>query len=497
MTVPGAAPHPPIRDVVLVTMNARHTHASAALRYLKANLGPHEERCAIVESTIDARPVELVERVLRLAPKIVGVSIYVWNVAPLTDFVRALKRVAPDVIVVVGGPEVSHEVDAQEVTARADYVVTDEGDLAFRDLVDGLMRGRRPLLKVIAGGDPDLREVAFPYRLYGHDDLAHRTVYVEASRGCPFKCEFCLSSLDDKARPFPQDAFLAEMDGLLARGLRRFKFVDRTFNLRLEDSLRILDFFLARMRDGLFLHFEMIPDRLPDALKERLTKFPPGAVQLEVGIQTFDDDVAARISRRQDAARIEENLRFLKRATGCHVHADLIVGLPGEDLATFARGIDRLHALGPDEIQVGILKRLRGAPIARHDAAHGMVWSDAPPYEVLATAALPFFDVMRLKRFARAWDLVANSGVFPATTKLVVADGAFAGGVALADFLSARVGPLTGIARHRLALLLRAFLVEERDVAADVVDAALTADLGRDRVPRDLLPKRQARHRAV
>src|SRR5207247_3930379 len=187
--------------------------------------------------------------------------------------------------------------------------------------------------------------------------------------------EFCLSSLDVPVRNVPLDAFLAAMQRLLDRGLRQFKFVDRTFNLNLNFSRSILQFFLDRYEPGLFLHFEMIPDRLPEALRETIARFPAGALQFEVGVQTFNDDVAARISRKQDNAKLADNLRYLREHTGVHVHADLIVGLPGEDVESFARGFDRLVALKPQEIQVGMLKRLRGTPIVRHDVEWGMVYS--------------------------------------------------------------------------------------------------------------------------
>jgi radical SAM superfamily enzyme YgiQ (UPF0313 family) len=216
--------------------------------------------------------------------------------------------------------------------------------------------------------------LALPYDLYTDADIAHRVIYVEASRGCPYECEFCLSSLDVPVRNAPLEPFLTAMQHLLDRGVCQFKFVDRTFNLNLKISSAILRFFLERYRPGLFVHFEMIPDRLPQALRELIREFPPGVLQFEVGIQTFNEQVAKLISRRQDNARAEENLRWLREETGVHVHADLIVGLPGEDMASFAAGFDRLVALGPQEIQVGLLKRLRGTPIVRHDRDWGMVY---------------------------------------------------------------------------------------------------------------------------
>src|SRR5205085_1814280 len=234
-----------------------------------------------------------------------------------------------------------------------------------------------------------------------------------------FKCEFCLSSLDVPVRNVPLDAFLAAMGRLLDRGVRQFKFVDRTFNLNLNVSRSILQFFLDGYRPGLFLHFEMIPDRLPEPLRDLIRQFPPGALQFEVGVQTFNEEVAARISRRQDNAKLADNLRFLRAETGVHVHADLIVGLPGEGVESFAAGFDRLVALRPQEIQVGILKRLRGTPIVRHDVEWEMVYSPHPPYEILQTKLIDFATMQRLRRFSGYWDLIANSGNFVETTPLI------------------------------------------------------------------------------
>ncbi|HEY4222510.1 MAG TPA: DUF4080 domain-containing protein, partial [Myxococcota bacterium] len=429
-------------DIVLATLNARWSHASFGLRSLRANLREYFDRSVILERTIEHRAVDVVESILAHQPRIVGLGVYVWNASHMLDIVRALKRVAPDVIVVVGGPEVSHETDTQEICARADYVVTGEGERAFASLCARLLDGdgarqthdagtARPLrilagdaaaTKILRGGAPELSSLVPPgavFDLYDEVDLKDRVVYLEASRGCPFTCSFCLSALDDGVRAYPLDDFLAALGRLYERGLRRFKFVDRTFNLKIDDASRILDFFLAR--PDTFAHFEMIPDRLPLELRERLARFADGAVQLEVGIQTFDDDTCKRIARKQNLARLEDNLRYLA-TTGAHVHADLIAGLPGEDLESFGRGFDRLKALGTSEIQLGILKRLRGAPLARDADAHpewGLVFDDAPPYSILRTAALSFVDVQRLSRFARALDLVHNSGRLRAAAALV------------------------------------------------------------------------------
>ena len=195
--------------------------------------------------------------------------------------------------------------------------------------------------------------------------------------------------------------------------------MDRTFNLNLRVSRAILDFFLQRYQPGMFLHFELIPDRLPDSLKELIVQFPPGALQFEVGIQTFNDDVSNLISRHQDNSLVEQNLSWLRDHTSVHVHADLIVGLPGESLDSFAAGFNRLVRLAPHEIQVGILKRLRGTPIVRHDAEWQMVYSPHPPYEVLQTKLLDFTTIQELRRFAKYWDTIANSGNFVETVPML------------------------------------------------------------------------------
>jgi radical SAM superfamily enzyme YgiQ (UPF0313 family) len=249
--------------------------------------------------------------------------------------------------------------------------------------------------------------------------VAHRIIYVEASRGCPFTCEFCLSSLDIPVRQTPLLSFLGEMQQLLDRGVRQFKFVDRTFNLNIATSRAILEFFLERHRPGNFYHFEMIPDRLPDALREIIARFPPWRAAIRGRNQTFNPDVAGRIQRRQNYERLEDNLRFLREQTGVHIHADLIAGLPGESVESFASGFDRLAALRPQEIQVGILKRLRGTPIVRHDAEWQMVYNPHPPYEILQTRTIDFTAMQKLRRFARYWDLVGNSGNFVETTPLI------------------------------------------------------------------------------
>jgi radical SAM superfamily enzyme YgiQ (UPF0313 family) len=485
-------------DIILTTLNAKYAHCAFGLRCLMANLGELQARARILEFDINQRPIDIVETILRHQPRIVGIGVYIWNATSSLQLVADLKRLRPELTVIIGGPEVSYECDQQEIVTLADYVITGEGDLAFADTCGQILSQNRLRSKIIPAPLPDFDRLTLPYDLYTDTDIAHRVIYVEASRGCPFECEFCLSSLDIPVRHAPLDAFLAAMQRLLDRGVRQFKFVDRTFNLNLKTSSDILRFFLERHRPGLFVHFEMIPDRLPDALRTPIMQFPRGALQFEVGIQTFNEGVAKLISRRQDNAKVEENLRWLREETGVHVHADLIVGLPGEDVDSFAAGFDRLVMLGPQEIQVGLLKRLRGTPIVRHDREWGMVYSPHPPYEILQTKLIDFFMMQRLRRFSRCWDLVANSGNFVATAPLFWGDGSpFQGFMRFADWLYAQTKQTHSIALSRLRELVGQYLTEEAGLTGAEVRHALQGDAERARgVSAPGAPPRQARHLA-
>ena len=507
-------------EILLATANARYSHAAFGLRYLLANLGSLAERAALVEFEISKSPHEIVEAIVARNPKIVGLGVYIWNVRLLTEVVALLKRVRPSLLVVLGGPEVSHEPDVQEIVRLADFTIQGEGDLEFPKLCAGLLEGRRPLMKLINAPPPHFTELQLPYALYTDEDIAHRVLYVEASRGCPFTCEFCLSSLEIPVRAAPLAAFLAEMDQLLLRGARQFKFVDRTFNLNTRVGASILRFFLERLTPNLFLHFELIPDRLPDELRALIQQFPMGSLQFEVGIQSFNPEVQGLISRRQDNAKTVENLRWLRENTSVHIHADLIIGLPGETVESLGEGFDKLRGLGPQEIQVGVLKRLRGTPIIRHDTDWQMIYSPQSPYEILSNRLIDFPAMCRLKRFARYWDLLGNSGRLVRSLPVLLAHGSpFWRFLDLSDWLWRTTGQTHAIALTRLFELV--FQYARESIADSAMLRSLALALcddyrqdGRTDVPPYLagfdipaLPKpegyrgqgtiRQARHRVV
>ncbi len=303
-------------QILLTTLNSRYMHTAFALRYLYANLAELNSQADIREFTIHERPIDIAEKILAMDPEIIGFSVYIWNVDQTGAVVELLKAIKPEIIIVVGGPEVSFNNDLPALGASVDYVITGPGEKSFCRLCRQLLSKKTLLNRVIAGETAALDALELPYQYYNDEDIRNRLIYVEASRGCPFKCEFCLSALDKTAKPFALDRFLAEMDLLLQRGARNFKFIDRTFNLKASSSVAILEFFLERMSDDLYLHFEVIPDQLPDPLKNALVKFPENSLQFEIGVQTFDENIQTLISRKQDNAKTRENLNWLRQNTG-------------------------------------------------------------------------------------------------------------------------------------------------------------------------------------
>lgn len=448
---------------MLATLNARYIHSAFGLRYLQANLGEMQGQSVIEEFTLESRPEDVVEMVLRHRPRIVGFGVYIWNVVQTEQVVVLLKAVAPEIQVVLGGPEVSHELEQQTIVQHADYVITGWGDTSFATLCRALLNNEPALDKVIAGRQPKLNEITMPYHLYTQDDIKNRLLYVEASRGCPFKCEFCLSALDKTAWPFDLAQFLEEMDNLYQRGARHFKFVDRTFNLKIKNSVRILEFFLERMSDDLFVHFEVIPDHLPDALKTMIAKFPKGCLQFEIGIQTFNPEVQQRISRRQNNQQAQQNLCWIREHSNAHIHADLIFGLPGDTIGSFGESFDQLYALRPHEIQVGILKRLKGSPIIRHTQEHRLVFNPNPPFSIVSSDTVTYAAVQDMNRFARYWDLIGNSGRFKHCLPALLEQTPFANFQILSRAIFERTAQT-----HKISLLRLYDLVF--DIAVDILE---------------------------
>ena len=501
---------PATSDILLVAANARYSHCAYAARSLMANLGEFGASARILETDLDITPLQLASQIVEAHPRIVGFSVYLWNVRLIEATARILRAVAPHLRLIAGGPELT--VDYPQASLF-DAVIVGEGETAFRTFCENHLSPTsvlrppspglcpptsvlrlptsdlrpptsdlRPPTSVLCASPEDPAQLVLPYPLYTDADLAQRTVYVESSRGCPCSCTYCTSA-NTGLRLIPLEKLTPAFDTLWQRGLRRFKFLDRSFNAPAAHAAALLDYFLRRATPDMQLHFEINADHLHASVASLIAAFPKGALHLEAGLQTLNPRVAEGVGRSRDTAATLANLRFLTRQTGATVHADLIFGLPGEDEASFARGFNTLiEECSPPEVQVNLLKGLPGTRLVRDAARLGLVFNTEPPYELLHSDAMDFATLMRLQRFARCWELVHNRGRFPYTVQaLHAASGAdFYGAYqTLAARIHAGEGKLFAIALPRLSRHLHAHLVEVCGMTTAEADRLLAADLSK------------------
>ncbi|WP_455757306.1 DUF4080 domain-containing protein [Sulfurimonas sp.] len=459
--------------IILTTLNSRYTHSSIGLRYIYANLKELQDSADILEFSINDALQTVAEKILIHMPDVIGIGTYIWNVSEVAELIHIIKKISPKTIIILGGPEVSYTPFRVNLD-DADFIIQGEGEISFYQLCKNLSNQNS---KIIKPNTPNLKELKLPYEFYTDDDIKNRYIYVEISRGCPFECEFCLSSMDEKVRAFDLDNILTEFDKLWDRGARAFKFVDRTFNINIKSANRILDFFLKK-EPPYFVHFEVIPDHFPDSIKEKIKQFPHAALQLEIGIQTLNLEIANNISRDLKLDKIKQNISFLENDTEAHIHLDLIVGLPGESLESFGENLDELVSLSSCEIQIGILKKLSGTSINRHDIEHGMVYSNIPPYDILKNNQLSFVDIQIMKRFARFWDLTYNSGNFKNSAKLIWQDGSvYENFYKFGMWIYEQTDSTYKISLQRLGELLFIYLTEVKHIDTQYVADAMLEDM--------------------
>lgn len=462
--------------IVLSTLNARYTHSAVGLRYLYANMQELQNSTSILEFSINDAIQSVAEKILDEKPDIIGLGVYIWNAAQTYELIEILKKVSAETTIVLGGPEVSYQPFRVDFS-KADYILQGEGDTSFYKLCKKIISNEAPSEQIISPIIEDLSRVTLPYAFYTQSDIDNRYIYVEASRGCPFMCEFCLSSIDEKVRNFDLNSLLSEFEELWRKGARNFKFVDRTFNLNMKFANALLDFFLSK-KPPYFAHFEVIPDHFPEVLKSKIALFPEGALQLEIGIQTLNPDIANNINRPLKLEKIRENIVFIEQQTKAHVHLDLIVGLPGESIESFGRNLNELVALSSSEIQIGILKKLSGTTLERHDTVFGMRYSDLPPYDILCNDLLSFKQIQKMKRFSRFWDLLYNSGNFKHTIALLwKEESVFDSFYAFSEWIYAQTDATWKISLERLSLLLFTYLTQEKKQEAEAVSKPMLEDL--------------------
>lgn len=417
-------------NVVLSTLNSKFIHSSLALRYLKAYGEAHGQAYDIVEYTINMPVLHILSDITEHDIDILGFACYIWNIEMTLHVVDMVKAVRPDIKIVLGGPEVSFTADELlERCPNIDYIVQGEGEEAFHALVtalqlgnDGLdpvipgVRGRRDgsiLGSVEAVEVSDLASIPFPYTEADMEDLEHKIIYYESSRGCPFSCQYCLSGNKNTVRFFPQERTLKELQWFIDHGVKQVKFVDRTFNCAPHHHRPLMEF----MRDSdtdMNFHLEMEPELMTEWETNILCETPPGRIQIEVGVQSTHKKTLDAINRYNDWPYIQKSIRPIIQAGRTHVHMDLIVGLPYEDFNRFGQSFNDLFSLQPHALQIGFLKLLKGSGVRRM-SEYKYVADPLAPYEVLSTHVLPYDDVRFLKYFEDVFERFYNSERFRTT----------------------------------------------------------------------------------
>lgn len=417
-------------NVVLSTLNSKFIHSSLALRYLKAYGEAHGQAYDIVEYTINMPVLHILSDITEHDIDVLGFACYIWNIEMTLHVVDMVKAVRPDIKIVLGGPEVSFTADELlERCPNIDYIVQGEGEEAFHDLVTALQLGNDGLDPVIPGvrgrrdgsilGSleavevSDLSSIPFPYTEDDMEDLEHKIIYYESSRGCPFSCQYCLSGNKNTVRFFPQERTLEELQWFIDHGVKQVKFVDRTFNCAPHHHRPLMEF----MRDSdtdMNFHLEMEPELMTEWETNILCETPPGRIQIEVGVQSTHKKTLDAINRYNDWPYIQKSIRPIIQAGRTHVHMDLIVGLPHEDFKRFGQSFNDLFSLQPHALQIGFLKLLKGSGVRRM-REYKYVADPLAPYEVLSTHVLPYDDVRFLKYFEDVFERFYNSERFRTT----------------------------------------------------------------------------------
>lgn len=404
--------------IMLATLNAKYIHSSLALRYLRSYTKPHFPDIELVEYTINDLTLNIVADIHRRKPDLVAFSCYIWNIRETTLVVRNLKKILPDLPVIVGGPEVSYDTDQWlKNHPYFDVIVMGEGEQTFLELcqtyAEAKRTGEAPNLKEVAGiayreegrvrfSMPraqleDLNKIPSPFEDH-LDELNNRVVYFEASRGCPFKCQYCLSSIEDGVRYFDLERVKADLLCLIRHGVKTIKFVDRTFNIHKKYAMEIFQFLIDN-HNGTIFQFEITADILrPDVVDFLAENAPPGIFRFEIGVQSTNDETNRLVQRIQRFDKLSYTVQKIKESGKIAQHLDLIAGLPEEDYQSFRKTFNDVFALRPEELQLGFLKMLRGTGVRARAANHGYIYMDEAPYEILGNNVLSFDDMQRIKR---------------------------------------------------------------------------------------------------
>ncbi|GAA3411039.1 B12-binding domain-containing radical SAM protein [Paenibacillus hodogayensis] len=422
-------------NVVVSSLNAKYIHTCLALRYLKAFCGD-EFPVEMAEYTIKDPVMNIVSDLYRRNPDVVGFSCYIWNIEETIRVIGMLKKIKPEVRIVLGGPEVSYDTEYwMKRVPEVDFIVMGEGEETFLHLLREIAGTRKYhfvfgiAYRNAAGevcvnpGRPKLNLDEIPTAHRFAEDvpaLANRVVYFETSRGCPFSCQFCLSSIEVGVRYFDIERTKADLLYLIDSGAKLIKFVDRTFNIKREYAMELFRFLIDNHR-GCVFQFEITADIMrPEVLDFLAEHAPAGVFRFEIGVQSTNDATNELVKRRQNFAKLTRTVTMVRDSGKIDQHLDLIAGLPEEDYASFRKTFNDVFDLGPEELQLGFLKMLRGTGL-RHDAAkYGYVYMDTAPYEILGNAILPFSDLMRIKRVEDVLEKYWNSHRLDRTVRYLI-----------------------------------------------------------------------------
>lgn len=408
-------------NILLTAINAKYIHSNPAVYSLKSCAGEYARYVDLIEFTINQPPFFILQEIYKRRPDVIAFSCYIWNRSMIEQIIHDLHKLLPDTDFWAGGPEVSY--DAADVIKKWQLrgVMSGPGEGSFHDLVSAYLNGTADSLPSILNASNTKRrrldEIPFWYK--NQPDFEHRIIYYESSRGCPFSCSYCLSSID-KEMDFRQTKRVCqELDFFLTQNAAQVKFVDRTFNCKKSHALPILQYLLEHDNGITNFHFEIAADLLDEDYFALLKQMRPGAVQLEIGVQSTHPETIAEIHRRMDFARVTAAVKLLHSFHNIHIHLDLIAGLPFEDLTTFQCSFNDVYNLCPQQLQLGFLKVLKGSRMEQRAPEYDLVYTSQPPYEVLSTKWLSFDEICLLKQIEEIVEIYYNSGQFSHTLEFL------------------------------------------------------------------------------
>ncbi len=432
---------------LLVAVNAKYIHSNPAVYSLKRFAGEYTDAVEIAEYTINNRMEDILEDIYRRKPDAIGFSCYIWNIGMVEKLMGELHKLLPKLPVFLGGPEVTY--DADKLLRKYPYltgIFIGEGEATFAQVVKYYVKKNPeslediPGLMLRSGMTPERKPLNLTDVPFLYDDMApftNRIIYYETQRGCPFRCSYCLSSIDKTVRFRDIEVVKKELAFFLEKKVKQVKFVDRTFNCNHDHAMAVWQYLYEHDNGVTNFHFEIAGDILREDEIALVAKMRPGLVQFEIGVQSTNTDTLREIRRVMDIEKLKQVVAALKAAHNVHIHLDLIAGLPYEDYDSFACSFDDVYAMEPEQLQLGFLKVLKGSYMAEMAESYGLVYTDYAPYEVLYTNWLSFTEICRLKRIEEMVEIYYNSGQFAHSLPVMIADfgqGAFAFYEALADF---------------------------------------------------------------